>query len=98
MTHSSAPANTSTTTSSKTLGILSLVFGIVSIVMSWIFPIFWVLLAIAAVVLGFLSRRREPGAQKLALWGIILGFVGIALNIASMVLGAMLVAQMVNGA
>ena len=98
MTHSSAPANTSTTTSSKTLGILSLVFGIVSIVMSWIFPIFWVLLGIAAVVLGFLSRRREPGAQTLALWGIILGFVGIALNIASMVIGAMLMAQLVNGA
>ena len=98
MTHSSAPANTSSTTSTKTLGVLSLVFGIVSIALSWILPILWVFLGIAAVVLGFMSRKREPGAQTLALWGIILGFVGIALNIASMVIGAVLVAQVMSGA
>jgi hypothetical protein len=98
MTSNAASANASGTTSTKTKGILSLVFGIVSIVLSWIFPIIWVLVGIAAVVLGFLSRKSEPGARTLALWGIILGFVGIALNIASMVIGAMLVAQMMGNA
>ncbi len=97
MTHSSATTNASSTTSSKTLGVVSLILGIVSIVMSWILPILWVFAGIAAVVLGFMSRKREPGAQTLALWGIILGFIGIALNIASMVIGAMLVASMMSG-
>ncbi len=99
MTHSSAPASTSSaTTSSKTLGIVSLVCGIVSVVLAWILPILWLIVGIVAVVLGFMSRRREPAAQTLALWGIILGFVGIALNIASMIIGAIIVAQVMGGA
>jgi uncharacterized membrane protein HdeD (DUF308 family) len=98
MTHSSAPANTSTATSSKTLGIVSLVCGIVSVVFFLFLPIIWLIVGIVAVVLGFLSRRREPGAQTLALWGIILGFVGIALNVANMIFTAVLVAQVVGNA
>jgi hypothetical protein len=83
-------------TGSKTKGILSLVFGIISIVLSFIFPIIWILVGIAAVILGFISRKTEPAARGLALAGIITGFLGIACNIASMIVGAMIVAQLVQ--
>ncbi|MFC0678279.1 DUF4190 domain-containing protein [Lysobacter korlensis] len=99
MTHSSAPATTSSaTTSSKTLGIISLVCGIVSVVLFLFLPIIWLIVGIVAVVLGFMSRRREPAAQTLALWGIILGFVGIALNLANMIFTAVLVSQVMGNA
>lgn len=89
---------TTAATASKTKGVLSLVFGIVSIVFAWILPIVWLLVGVAAVVLGVLSRKQEPGARTLALWGIILGAVGIVLNILSMVAGAILISQAINGA
>ncbi|WP_150306541.1 hypothetical protein [Planctomonas psychrotolerans] len=80
-------------TASKTKGILSLVFGIISIVFCLFLPILWIFFGIAAVILGVISRKNEPGAAKIALAGIITGSIGIVLNIASMVLGAVLVAQ-----
>ena len=90
--------HTSSATSTKTKGILSLVFGILSVALFLFLPIVWLFFGIAAVVLGFLSRKSEPAAQKSALWGIILGFVGIALNLASMILGAIYVAQVMGTA
>jgi uncharacterized membrane protein HdeD (DUF308 family) len=100
MTHSSAPATTSSTTSStKTLGLTALIVGAASAVLSWlILPILWLLGGVVAVVLGFLSRRKEPAARTLALWGIILGFVAIISAVASMVIGAMILAQAMSGA
>jgi UDP-N-acetylmuramyl pentapeptide phosphotransferase/UDP-N-acetylglucosamine-1-phosphate transferase len=80
----------------KTMAILSLVFGIVSIVFCLFLPILWILLAIAGVVLGFMSRNREPQARTLSLVGIILSFVGIAANIGSMVLGAVIATSMMQ--
>ncbi|SMQ71941.1 DUF4190 domain-containing protein [Agreia sp. VKM Ac-1783] len=82
--------------SKKTMAILSLVFGAVSIVFSLFLPILWILLAIAGVILGFMSRKREPQARTLSLVGIILSFVGIAANIASMILGAIVMSSMVQ--
>lgn len=63
----------------KTLSIISLVAGIVGIVLT----IFYVgiLFDIAAVVLGFLGRGREPYAKGFWLTGLILGFVGILFSI-----------------
>jgi tetrahydromethanopterin S-methyltransferase subunit C len=87
-----SPTAAAPATSSKTLAILSVVAGAISILLSWILPIIWILLAIAAIVLGFLSRRRES-ARGLATAGIVLGFLGLAANIASMVLGAVAAAQ-----
>ena len=80
----------------KTLAILSLVFGIVSIVFCLFLPIVWILLAIAGVILGFMSRKREPQAGTMALAGIILSFVGIAANIVSMILGALFAVSMMQ--
>jgi hypothetical protein len=90
-------AATSGTTATKTKGVLSLVFGIVSLVFFFI-PIVGVLFGIAAVVLGFLSRKSEPAANTLALWGIILGFVGIAVSVVMFIVNAILIAQVVGAA
>ena len=83
--------------STKTKGIVSLVLGIASVVLSFI-PILGLLVGIAAVVLGFLSRKSEPAANTMALWGIILGFVGIALSVVMFIVNAVLVAQLVGNA
>lgn len=82
--------------SKKTLAILSLVFGAVSILFSLFLPIIWILLAIAGVILGFMSRKREPQARTLSLVGIILSFVGIAANLVSMILGAVMMASLMQ--
>jgi len=86
-------ANVPATTTKKTMGVLSLVFGIVSIVFCLFLPVLWILLAIAAVVLGFMSRKREPAARTMATVGIVLGFVGILANIGSMIAGALIMTQ-----
>ena len=39
----------------------------------------------AAVVLGFIGKKREPAAKGMWLTGIILGFVGIAIAVLSIV-------------
>jgi hypothetical protein len=54
----------------RTLSILSLVAAIASLPLGHI-----VILPIAAIVLGFLARTREPAGRTLANWGIVLGFV-----------------------
>ena len=54
----------------NTLSIVALVLGIVGIVAGQ-----W-LLAVAAIVFGFLARTREPQSRLIANWGLALGFVG----------------------
>ena len=67
MTTESTPA---ATTAPKTLSILSLVAGVAAIPLGHLF-----VLPIAAIVLGFIARDREPAGRSLANWGIGLGFV-----------------------
>jgi uncharacterized membrane protein len=54
----------------RTLSILSLVAAIASIPLGH-----FVILPIAAIILGFLGRGREPWARTMSTWGIALGFV-----------------------
>jgi hypothetical protein len=54
----------------RTLSILSLVAAIASVPLGHI-----VILPIAAIVLGFLARSREPWARTMSTWGIAIGFV-----------------------
>ena len=54
----------------RTLSILSLVAAIASVPLGHI-----VILPIAAIVLGFLARSREPSARTMSTWGIAIGFV-----------------------
>jgi hypothetical protein len=54
----------------RTLSVLSLVAAIASIPLGH-----FVILPIAAIILGFLARGREPWARTMSTWGIVLGFV-----------------------
>src|SRR6478735_1604950 len=67
-------------TKSPILSILSLVGGIVGIVINLAWGIGFIF-GIAAVVLGFIGRNKEPQARGFWLTGIILGFVAIAIAI-----------------
>lgn len=62
-----------TTSSDRVLGILAIVFGIASIVLG-----FQVLFAIAGLILGVLSLRRESTARGLAVTGIVTSSVTLA--------------------
>ena len=55
---------------SKNLSVIALVLGIASVALGYTF-----LVPIAAIVLGFIGYRREPGGHALAIWGIVLGAV-----------------------
>jgi hypothetical protein len=90
-------ASASGTAAVKTKGVIALILGIVSLPAAFM-PILGLLLGIAAVVLGFLSRKSEPAANTLSLWGIILGFAGIALSVVMFIVNAVLVAQLMGGA
>ena len=54
----------------KTLSYVSFWLGVASVVLS---PT--VLVPVAAIVLGFMARNREPAGRTWATWGIVLGFV-----------------------
>jgi hypothetical protein len=54
----------------RTISILSLVAAIASIPLGHLF-----VLPIAAIVLGFIARTREPAGRSLSTWGIVVGFV-----------------------
>src|SRR5690606_38696535 len=64
----------------QTLSLLSFIFGIVGILLG--FAGWGLLFSIAAVVLGFMGKKRETGAPKwMWLTGLITGWVGIGLNL-----------------
>ncbi len=54
----------------RTLSILSLVAALASVPLGH-----FVILPVAAIILGFLARTREPWARTMSTWGIVLGFV-----------------------
>ena len=62
----STPAATGT----PGFSIAALVLGIAAI------PTGWGIASIAAIVLGFIARSREPQGRTMANWGLALGFVG----------------------
>ncbi len=73
-----APAGTPV---KQTLSLVSFILGIVGFLLSW-FAGFGLLPGIAAVILGFMGKKREPQAPKwMWLVGIIGGFVAIALGL-----------------
>ena len=59
------------------MGIASLALGIASIVFFWIGVVF----GIPGIVLGSISKKREPENNNMANIGFILSIVGVALNI-----------------
>lgn len=66
-----APTTTRPThVESKNLSVIALVLGIASVILGYTF-----LVPVAAIVLGVLGYRREPGGHAFAVWGIVLGAV-----------------------
>lgn len=65
----------------QTLSLTSFITGLASVVFSWI-PVLGFLAALAAIIIGFMGKSKEPGAPKW-MWmvGIIAGFVGVLLGI-----------------
>jgi len=57
-------------TSTPPLSLTALILGIAAI------PTGWWLASVAAIVLGFVARSREPHGRTMANWGLALGFVG----------------------
>jgi hypothetical protein len=53
------------------IAVSSLVLSIVGIVLGQ------GLISLAAVIVGFVSRSKEPGGRLIANWGLGLGFVGL---------------------
>jgi len=80
---------------SPILSILSLVGGIVGIVLNLAWGIGF-LFGIAAIVLGFIGRNKEPQARGFWLTGIILGFVSILIAIVYWIFLAILFASFAN--
>lgn len=82
------------------LSILSLVAGLIGLIG---FPvvafipiaggIFGLFIPAAAIVLGFLGQKKEPAAKGFWLTGIITGFVGIGLALASIIVWVLVFAN-----
>jgi len=67
---SPAPATPAPAAPVRTLGIVSFVLGLASIVTGFQF-----ILGIAAIVLGVMALRQEPASGKFAVWGLVTGAV-----------------------
>jgi hypothetical protein len=88
-----APAyGTAPSKPSPVLSILSLIAGIVGVLGFW--AVFWIpivggilqlFIPAAAVVLGFLGKKKEPAAKGMWLTGIILGFIGVAFGLLAII-------------
>ena len=61
----------------KPLSIISMVTGIIGVISFGYFG----LASIAALILGYMGKKREPSAKAFWLTGIITGWVGVALMI-----------------
>lgn len=65
----------------QTLSLTSFILGLASLVFCWV-PVLGFLGAVAAVVIGFIAKGREPGAPRwMWLVGIISGFAAILLSL-----------------
>ena len=75
-------APTGGTSPKQGLSLTSFIVGLAGLlILSWV-PILGLLVGIAAVVLGFMAKRREPGApQWMWIVGVIAGFLTILINL-----------------
>jgi hypothetical protein len=71
--------------------LISLIAGIIGVIGSgvvllpFVGGILQLFIPAAAVVLGYIGRKREPNAKGMWLTGIILGFIGVGIAIISLV-------------
>jgi hypothetical protein len=65
----------------QALSLTSFIMGLAGLLFCAV-PFFGFLVALAAVIIGFIGRKREPAAPKwMSLVGIIAGFVAIVLGV-----------------
>ena len=65
----------------QVLSLTSFILGLAGVVFSWV-PFLGFFVGLAAVILGFMAKGKEPNAPTwMRLVGIIAGFVGIVLGI-----------------
>jgi len=96
-----APAYGTTTAAKPTpvLSLISLIAGIVGLVGFFVVfipivgGIMQLIIPAAAVVLGFLGKKKEPAAKGMWLTGMILGFIGLAIGLLSIVLWSVALAS-----
>ena len=87
--YASAPA--AAVKPSPILSIISVIAGIVSFIGGFIVfipivgSVLHLFIPLAAVILGFMGKKKEPAAKGLWLTGIVLGFIGLAVAIISLV-------------
>src|SRR4030042_4361712 len=90
---------------SRVMGILSMVFGIIAIIISWV-PmgrIIVIALGIAAVVLGSIAIGKvnknisEKCVKNMAITGIVLGSIAIVFSIILPIVGGLLAGQWFKG-
>ncbi|CAN5294710.1 hypothetical protein BH09ACT6_BH09ACT6_14090 [soil metagenome] len=82
---------------SPVLSIIGMVAGILGILISFVsLGIGGFIFSVAAVVLGFLGRRKEPAARGFWLTALITGFAGIALSIILILVFIIAVVSSVN--
>jgi hypothetical protein len=65
----------------QTLSLTSFILGLASLVFGWV-PVLGFLAGLAAIIIGAMSRKREPAAPSwMRIIGIIAGIVGIVVGI-----------------
>jgi hypothetical protein len=78
---------------SPILSILSLVGGIIGVVLNLVWGIGFIF-GVAAIILGFIGRTKEPRARGFWLTGIILGFVSVLIAIVFWIFAAIIFASL----
>lgn len=76
-----APVAAVPVASTTVFGTTSLVLAIVGIILGQ------GLISVAAVILAFVSRSKEPTSRVIANWGLALGFVGVFGGLVLAILG-----------
>ena len=76
----------------KTLSIASMCCGIAALVGFG----FFLLPQLAAVILGHLALRREPAGRGMAIAGLVMGYVGIAITVLVLVIFGLVIGSVRN--
>jgi hypothetical protein len=86
------PAYYGVPASPKTLSIASMCCGIAALVGFG----FFLLPQLAAVILGHLALRREPAGRGMAIAGLVMGYVGIAITVLVLVIFGLVIGSVRN--
>jgi hypothetical protein len=74
------------------MAVASFVLGLVSFILVWFVPYLVIVISILAIVFGFvglhqIKKNKSESGKKLAIWGIVLGFVFLLIVISLIAIG-----------